>query len=147
MPDASSSLEPGLDDQQFTRLTLGLSTINDAPGASDADISGMDQLLSGTDGSPGTNTRPHQSAMLTGAYGMRNQSRSRKTSTSTSATEGLGEKEQAARLALQIKENPIWHAFVENHLILRQGLVDKRKVGFPSHSRTGGDVLYCTVQS
>lgn len=40
----------------------------------------------------------------------------------------ISDEEYILRLAAQEKENK-WHRFVEGNLILKQGLMDKRKVG------------------
>ncbi|CAL4060799.1 unnamed protein product, partial [Meganyctiphanes norvegica] len=42
----------------------------------------------------------------------------------------VGKEEEATRLATQEKDNQ-WHRFVEGNLILKQGLIDKRKGLFP----------------
>lgn len=41
----------------------------------------------------------------------------------------ISKEEHNKRLGLQEKESK-WHKFVEGNLILKQGLLDKRKVGF-----------------
>lgn len=51
----------------------------------------------------------------------------------------ISDEEYILRLAAQERENK-WHRFVEGNLILKQGLMDKRKVGISGYWMRSGEL-------
>lgn len=107
-------LEPGLDDKQLTRL-LGLELQN-----SSSNSEPEPQKPSPEPINPPVVPEPQRKI-----------SRERKISVTPRRRHisilELSPEEIAQRLEKQIRENQ-WHQFTENNLIIKQGLVDKRKV-------------------
>lgn len=106
-------LEPGLDDRQLTRL-LGLELQNNS---------------SGSEPEPRKSSPEPTSAPVVNEP-QRKISREKKVSIAPRkrhiSLQELSPEDIAQRLEKQMKENQ-WHQFTENNLILKQGLVDKRK--------------------
>lgn len=107
-------MEPGLDDRQLTRL-LGLELQNSS---------------SGSEPEP-RKSSPEPTIPPPISEPQRKISREKKSNTvprkRNISIQELSPEDIAQRLEKQIRENP-WHQFTENNLIIKQGLVDKRKV-------------------
>lgn len=111
-------MEPGLDDRQLTRL-LGLELQNSSSGSE------PEPRRSSPEPNPPVVAEPQRKI-----------SRDKNRGSSAPRRRGISIQELspediAHRLEKQMRENQ-WHQFTENNLILKQGLVDKRKVSFIS---------------
>ncbi len=115
-------LEPGLDDRQLTRL-LGLELQNNSCSAEPEPRKLSPEPIS----APIVNEP------------QRKTSREKKVSIAPRkrhiSIQELSPEDIAQRLEKQMKDNK-WHQFTENNLILKQGLVDKRKVWYPNFLNT-----------
>lgn len=115
-----SNLEPGLDDSHMTRL-LGLGLHEEATTTTPAASTSTTTTTTTTGGGDGgSNSSSTTQARETN--GPVRKTSVRKTSVATCSPEVLQE-----RLSIQARDNQ-WHRFVQNNLILKQGIVDKRKV-------------------
>lgn len=103
-------LEPGLDDKQMTRL-LGLAFDDDAPVSSPTVVTQQPQQ-----------PQPQQPQQQ---QQQRTQPQQRISRTQLHILD-FGPEEHSRRLQKQSESNP-YHKFVQGNLILKQGLVDKRK--------------------
>ncbi|XP_049860843.1 3-phosphoinositide-dependent protein kinase 1-like isoform X1 [Schistocerca gregaria] len=101
-------LEPGLDDRQLTRL-LGL------------DLSGAVEPVAESPAEDGRESQTEQEGRPQDVPAVRQQQQQRKR-----AVTDLSPAEVRRRTDLQAKESK-WHNLVQGNLILKQGLVDKRK--------------------
>lgn len=114
--DFTADAEPGLGGQQLSRL-LGLQ-LRDEPSA---DTTNNSSSSSGSSASlppavPTKETAPSNNAQVTNK------------SSRTVVQFPANEQQLQARLLDQQKTIPQWHNLVDKKLILKQGLVDKRKV-------------------
>lgn len=104
-------LEPGLDDKQMTRL-LGLAFDDDAPVSSPTVVTQQPQ-------------QPQPQQPQQQQQQQRTQPQQRISRTQLHILD-FGPEEHSRRLQKQSESNP-YHKFVQGNLILKQGLVDKRK--------------------
>ncbi|XP_043241496.1 3-phosphoinositide-dependent protein kinase 1-like isoform X2 [Amphibalanus amphitrite] len=100
-------LEPGLSDRQLTQVLLNSMSLDDWQQDS------ASPPASSPDEPPPAPSDPNQRLQARAARNKRN-------------IADVPEDEAARRLAVQERDNK-WHRFVEGHLILKQGLIDKRK--------------------